>query len=120
MTDCRINGVFGNIPFNTEIIITGEIAETAQQLNLPIRRLGLICVKGQNKASMLYALGHADDQRFTTQVILAWEQWLTDIEQFQASSRSCPEIFELDRNTIEGWLKRGLLTDTKEWTLHEK
>jgi adenylate cyclase len=106
--------------FNTEIIITGEIAETAQQLNLPIRRLGLICVKGQNKASMLYALGHADDQRFTTQVILAWEQWLTDIEQFQASSRSCPEIFELDRNTIEGWLKRGLLTDTKEWTLHEK
>lgn len=107
--------------FNTEIIVTGELAETAKKLGIPARRLGLICVKGRNTSAMLYAIGSRDDQRFTAENIIAWENWLTAIERHrQETALPCPNIYRQDRLTVENWLKRGLLTEQGVWQLHEK
>lgn len=106
--------------FNTEIIVTGELADTAKKLGIPARRLGLICVKGRNRPALLYALGHHGDERFTAENIIAWEQWLTAIEQQQHTALPCPAIYRQDRLTLENWLERKLLTEQGVWHLQEK
>lgn len=107
--------------FNTEIIIPVELAEAAKKLDLPVRRLGLISVKGRNIPILLYALGNHGDQRFTVENITAWETWLADVELHrQETNLPCPEIYKLDRSTMENWLKRGLLTEQRVWCLQEK
>ncbi|MDP2902110.1 MAG: adenylate/guanylate cyclase domain-containing protein [Methylovulum sp.] len=107
--------------FNTEIIVTEELAKTAKKLGIPTRRLGLICVKGQNTPAMLYALGHRGDERCTVENRAAWELWLAAVEQHQQETTLyCPEIYRQDRLTLENWLKRGLLTAQGVWHLHEK
>ena len=107
--------------FNTEIIITGELADAAKKLDIPVRRLGLICVKGREIPAMLYALGEREDQRFTNENIAAWELWLASIELHrQKTALPCPEIYGQDRLTIENWLKWGFLTEHGVWRLQEK
>jgi hypothetical protein len=107
--------------FNTEIIVTGELAETAKKLGIPARRLGLICVKGRNIPAMLYAIGDPDDQRFSAVNIAAWENWLAAVEQHrQKTTAPCPDVYRQDRLTVENWLKRGLLNEQSVWHLHEK
>lgn len=107
--------------FNTEIIITGELAETAKKLGIPVRRLGLICVKGRNIPAMLYAAGNRGDRRFSAENITAWEDWLASVElNQQESPLPCPEVYRQDRLTLENWLKRGLLTEQGVWSLQEK
>jgi adenylate cyclase len=107
--------------FNTEIIVTGEIADTAKGMGIPTRRLGLICVKGRNRPAMLYAMGSHDDQRFAAENITAWEIWLAAVElHHHESNLYCPEIYNQDRLTMENWLKRGLLDGQGVWVLQEK
>ncbi|KJV07741.1 hypothetical protein VZ94_02820 [Methylocucumis oryzae] len=50
--------------FNTEIIIPQTLADIAVTVGIAVRRLGLICVKGRNQPTMLYAMGKHDDPRF--------------------------------------------------------
>lgn len=107
--------------FSTEIIVTGELAETAKKMDIPVRRLGLICVKGRNTPAMLYALGSRKDERFAAENITAWENWLAEVEQSQQESTlPCPDIYKKDINTIKNWLKRGLLNEQGIWRLQEK
>ena len=107
--------------FNTEIIITGELAKTAEKLDIPVRRLGLICVKGRNIPAMLYAVGNPGDERFTAENITAWEDWLASVEREQKETAlPCPDVYRQDRLTLESWLKRGLLTEQGVWSLQEK
>lgn len=107
--------------FNTEIIITGELAEIAKKQDIPVRRLGLICVKGRNIPAMLYALGCDEDPRFAAENIAAWELWLSAIELHrQETALPCPEIYRQDRLTIENWLKWGFLNEQSVWRLQEK
>lgn len=107
--------------FNTEIIITGELAEIAKSQDIAVRRLGLICVKGRNIPAMLYALGGGEDPRFAAENIAAWELWLSAIELHRReTSLPCPEIYRQDRLTIENWLKWGFLNEQGVWRLQEK
>jgi adenylate cyclase len=107
--------------FNTEIIVTEELAKTAKKLDIPVRRLGLICVKGRNTPTMLYALGDQEDERFAAENIASWENWLAAVEQHQQETTlPCPDIYRQDRLTLEGWFKRGLLTEQGVWHLQEK
>ena len=106
--------------FNTEIIVTEELAKTAKKLDIPVRRLGLICVKGRNIPAMLYAVGNRGDRRFSADNISAWENWLTSIERQRETVLPCPDIYRQDRATLESWLKRGLLDEQGVWGLQEK
>ncbi len=106
--------------FNTEIIITDDLLAMAQQLTLPVRRLGKFRVKGRNQSTLLYALGCPNDPRFTPSLITAWEQWLTDFETDSTTEKSiCPEIFEADQHILMKWQARALLKDGV-WHLDEK
>ena len=107
--------------FNTEIIVSTELAEIAKKMGIPARRLGLICVKGRNIPVMLYALGVQQDQRFIAEDIIVWENWLSSIEQHRHDmGLPCPAVYQQDRLTLENWLKRGLLTEQGVWHLQEK
>lgn len=108
--------------FNTEIIISGEFLGVAKQKGYPVRRLGLIKVKGRLRPEMLYAMGgnDPDDLRFDSQNIKRWEQWLKQIEQSQYADLECPDIYRHDKETILGWQARNLLGDDKVWYLDEK
>ncbi len=107
--------------FNAEIIVTEDLVETAKKLDIPARRLGFICVKGRNTPAMLYALGSRDDERFTTENIAVWENWIAAVEQHQQETTlPCPDVYQQDRLTLESWLKRGLLTEQGVWHLNEK
>ncbi len=107
--------------FNTEIIVSGELADTAKKLAIPVRRLGLICVKGRNIPAMLYAVGNGEDPRFCAENITAWEQWLAEVELHgRESALPCPDIYRRDRLTMENWLKCGFLTEQGVWRLQEK
>lgn len=107
--------------FNTEIIVTADLAETAKKMAVPVRRLGLICVKGRSVPAMLFAMGHADDPRFSVNAINEWEKWLSAIEQTaQNPDFPCPALFQQDQRTIENWLKCGYLTEQGIWRLLDK
>lgn len=107
--------------FNTEIIITEELVEAAKKLDISVRRLGLIRVKGRKIPAMLYALGRREDERFSAENITAWETWLAAVEQYQQETAlPCPDVYRQDRLTMENWLKRGLLTEQGVWYLQEK
>lgn len=107
--------------FNTEIIVTGELAINAKNLGIPNRRLGLICVKGRKTPALLYALGHREDERFSAANISAWELWLASVEkQGKITALPCPEVYRQDYLTIENWLNRGLLSEQGVWRLQEK
>ncbi|MGR8934824.1 MAG: adenylate/guanylate cyclase domain-containing protein [Gammaproteobacteria bacterium] len=106
--------------FSTEIIFSGDLAETAKALALPVRRLGRISVKGKKEPQTLYAVGSPGDSRFTGENIRVWEEWLSAIEQKNACALQCPDIYRKDRQTIENWLGRKLLGNDGVWHLDEK
>ncbi len=106
--------------YNTEIIVSGDFVQSAQELGFVARYLGRVVVKGRNKAEDLFALGYADDPRFAKSAILEWERWIRLVEKKLTANQSCPEIYNLDRETIKKWLAKGLLGDDGVWYLDEK
>ena len=94
--------------------------EAVEDSGLVVRRLGLFKVKGRVLPETLYALGGSDDQRFSKNNIEQWSFWLTEIESGIASELFCPDCFQKDRSTINGWLRRNLLGDDGVWYLDEK
>ena len=106
--------------FNTEIIVTEDFILAARQLNYPCRRLGRLQVKGRKEPATVYAVGHADDPRFSADTIAAWDNWLAGIETHGSSTLECPEVYRKDRTTITTWLERRLLGTDGVWHLEEK
>ncbi len=106
--------------FNTEIILSGDIVKTAEELGFIVRRLAKVIVKGQNKPEVLYALGHAEDLRFAKFEVRAWEKWINAVEQNISAKPDCPKIYALDKKTIELWLTKNLLVNKGFWQLDEK
>ena len=106
--------------FNTEIILSGDLVKTAEDLGFIVRRIAKVIVKGQNKAEDLYALGDAEDPRFAAAEVQAWENWISAIEQNSAIKQDCPEIYAQDRKTIELWMTKNLLVNKGFWQLDEK
>jgi adenylate cyclase len=106
--------------FNTEIILSGDLVNTAEELGFSVRRLAKVIVKGRTKAENLYALGHADDPRFAEFEVRCWENWIKAVEQKIAVKQDCPKIYNQDKKTIELWLAKNLLRENGEWHLDEK
>lgn len=106
--------------FNTDIIIAGDFLGAVEDSGLVVRRLGLFKVKGRVLPETLYALGRSDDQRFSGENIEQWSFWLTEIESGKASELFCPDCYQKDKSTINGWLRRNLLGDDGVWYLDEK
>jgi adenylate cyclase len=106
--------------FNTEIILSGDLVKTAEDLGFITRRLAKVIVKGQNKAEDLYALGHAEDSRFAIFEVRAWEKWINAVEQNMSVKPDCPKIYAQDKKTIELWLTKKLLVKEGFWQLDEK
>lgn len=106
--------------FNTEIIITHELAAVAQDLGYPVRRLGCFCVKGRDgQAETLFALGSKDDERLQPDVLRAWEAWLQEEENAQEHTVPCPELFKQDMQVLQKWTERKLLKN-RVWNLEDK
>ncbi len=106
--------------YNTEIIVSGNFVQAAQELGFVTRYLGRVVVKGRNKAENLFALGYRDDPRFAKQALLDWERWIRRVEKKLVANMICPDIFKQDKETIEKWLAKGLLGDDGVWYLDEK
>ena len=106
--------------FNTEIIITEALRETADTLGIPTRRLGQISVKGRKEPATLYAAGFRGDIRFEPGNITAWENWLSGMEQNLPKLPECPEIYHQDKETICKWKAKSLLGEDYVWHLDEK
>ncbi len=106
--------------YNTEIIVSGDFVQAAQELGFIARYLGRVVVKGRNKAEDIFALGYAQDPRFSQAVIIAWERWIRMLEKKLPVNEECPDIFNLDRHTIQKWLEKGILGDDGVWYLDEK
>ncbi len=106
--------------FNTEIITTVEFIDTAKKLGYPVRRLGLFCVKGRQHPETLYAIGLADDIRFSDQNIADWECWLSAEENNDGLNQvACPDVYDKDWLSMSLWKAKGLLVDGV-WILDEK
>jgi adenylate cyclase len=105
--------------FNTEIIMTADFLNTTKALGYPSRRLGYFCVKGRTQPEMLYALGSPDDYRFCSNLIDAWERWLSAMEQETSTIPFCPDVFQQDADTLHKWKRLGFLY-LGIWFLEEK
>jgi adenylate cyclase len=107
--------------FNTEIIMSSEFLATARANKFPVRRLGLIKVKGRDKPEMLYALGADElEPRFNKTNIRLWENWLAMLESGKDANVPCVDIYSKDMETLMNWKTQGLLGDDKVWYLNEK
>lgn len=95
--------------FNTEIIITADFLSTAKSLGYPTRRLGCFRVKGRDQQEILYALGAQNDQRFQADLVAAWEVWLSLEERDALNPHPCPDIFMLDKKSLQTWKDSKLL-----------
>lgn len=106
--------------FDTEIIVTAQFLTTAKTLGYPVRRLGCYRVKGRDEAETLYALGSPDDLRFQPERITIWEDWLLAEERDgRVNLQRCAGIFQLDRDNMSAWKRRGLLKNGV-WSLDLK
>jgi len=107
--------------FNTEVIITEELVADAHLSGFKVRHLGSMGVKGRIAPAIIYALGYAEDVRFSKENVQAWEQWLTMIEQGRNDPDCiCPDIFQKDKQSILTWVKRDLLNAQGVWVLDQK
>ena len=107
--------------FNTEIMITGELVDSAEKLDLKVRRIARIRVKGRTVASEIFALGKADDPRFTEEIISQWEQFCNVLMGRGDKSSPVPEVLAKDASTLLDWYDRGLLDkEQKTWNLTTK
>ncbi|XSG83795.1 MAG: adenylate/guanylate cyclase domain-containing protein [Methylohalobius sp. ZOD2] len=105
--------------FNSDLIVSEEVAVFADQAGLIRRRLGRIQVKGKLTPVTVFALGDQADARFSASCVHNWEKWLSDMERGGEPTIPCPEIYAQDRDTLNRWKKRGLLRDGV-WHLDEK
>ncbi len=107
--------------FNTDIIIAGDFLNAIELSGLKTRRLGRMEVKGRVLPETLYALGCPDDERFSTNNIAKWRQWLEQVESgLDSSHLVCPECYKKDEQTIRDWLSRDLLSNDGVWHLDKK
>lgn len=106
--------------FNTEIIITEELVADALKTGFKVRRLGSMGVKGRIEPAVIFALGYKSDLRFSENNIQQWDKWLLAIEQNLPATNECPDIFQLDKKSIQAWLARGLLGADGVWLLDQK
>jgi len=107
--------------FNTEIMITDELVSSAEKLGLKVRGIARVRVKGRAAASEIYALGKADDPRFSDEVVRQWEQFRSALEERGDQSVTVPEILALDATTLLDWYNKDLLdAETKVWILSAK
>lgn len=96
--------------FNTEILITDELAPIAKELGIAIRRIVSVVVKGRITPVTLYAMGNQSDERFRKDTVEAWELWVQD-NRGGVNAENLPEhlkVFELDADTIGHWTKQGI------------
>ncbi len=105
--------------FNTEIIITSELVDSARMLNLKIRKIARVKVKGRTEGCDIYALGKFDDLRFTDQIIKQWDYFYYLLVERGDSSAPVPEVFSKDAQTLKNWFMRNQLDKkTKTWIIH--
>jgi len=115
----RIEGLSRH--FNTEIIISDELIPSAEKLNLKVRKLARVRVKGRSIASVIYALGKSDDPRFTDQIIDQWERFHDALVENDDLSAPIPEILTKDAQTLRNWYQQGLLDkEQRVWNLTSK
>lgn len=99
--------------FNTEILITEELAAVAKTIGLRVRTVARVIVKGRLTPVNLCALGEDTDPRFNTKNIEDWETWYQ--KYVSGQQPDWPEslhLFSLDKQTIKTWVKEGL------WEMH--
>ncbi|MDC9729804.1 MAG: hypothetical protein PSN04_10845 [Methyloprofundus sp.] len=77
-------------------------------------------VKGRIEPAVIFALGYKSDLRFSENNIQQWDKWLLAIEQNLPATNECPDIFQLDKKSIQAWLARGLLGADGVWLLDQK
>jgi len=107
--------------FNTEIMITDELVSSAEKLGLKVRGIARVRVKGRAAASEIYALGKADDPRFTDEVVRQWEQFRSALEERGDQSVIAPEVLNQDAATLLDWYNKDLLDEEdKVWNLTAK
>lgn len=105
--------------FNTEIIITGELVESAKKLDLKIRKIARVQVKGRTAGCDIYALGKHDDLRFSDQIIKQWDYFYYLLVERGDSSAPVPDVFRKDAQTLKNWFIRNQLDKrTKTWVIH--
>ncbi len=105
--------------FNADIIIPENLTDAAEAHGFVCRRLGNIKVKGRVMPIQLYALGCETEDRFALEAVAQWHTWLDDIERTGSSTAFCPELFNLDQQTLLFWCNKGLLRQGV-WYLDEK
>jgi adenylate cyclase len=106
--------------FNTEIIITGNYLDNINKTNWEVRHLGIINLKGGLKPESLYALGYANDPRFSPDIIKRWNLWLSEFLTSEKTRYQCPDIFAQDKITLTRWKQLNLLSKDGIWYLLEK
>ena len=107
--------------FNTEIIITDELIPSTEKLDLKVRKLARVRVKGRTTASEIYALGKSGDPRFTEQIKKQWEHFYVALVENDDQSAPVPEILAQDAQTLLDWYEQGLLDkEQKVWNLTTK
>ncbi|BDX08318.1 hypothetical protein MACH26_38390 [Planctobacterium marinum] len=95
--------------FNTEILITEDLVKPAQELELAVRFIANVVVKGRNAPIGVYALGERSDPRFAPEKIDAWVGWQKTFHEGTAPPwPGNLEDFTLDKATLEHWQEQGL------------
>ncbi|MGR9099001.1 MAG: adenylate/guanylate cyclase domain-containing protein [Gammaproteobacteria bacterium] len=107
--------------FNTEIIITEELVDTAQRLNYKVRKIAHIAPKGKTAGCNIFALGKPDDIRFSDKLIKQWEYFYYLLVERSDFTATAPEIFRQDAATLKDWYNQGVFDkETKTWVLTQK
>ncbi|MEQ9022792.1 MAG: adenylate/guanylate cyclase domain-containing protein, partial [Pseudomonadales bacterium] len=94
--------------FDTEIIISEELAPTAEELGYRVRKIASVKVKGRLDVTTLYAMGETDDSRFSDELVKKWEEFWNRLQQ---TGEVLPWNFEAlrkDHETLVRWHKQGL------------
>lgn len=95
--------------FNTEILITEELRDSATGLGFKTRICACVVVKGRNTPVTLYALGEASDPRFSDVNIQSWETWYQGfVTEKNPTWPDSLSIFNKDKRTIETWKQESL------------
>lgn len=95
--------------FNTEILITEELAAIARTIGLQVRTVARVIVKGRLTPVNICALGEKSDPRFDEESITAWETWYKDYVSGRKPDWSTSlHLYSLDKQTIETWVEQGL------------
>ncbi|MBE1301037.1 MAG: hypothetical protein GJ680_14145 [Alteromonadaceae bacterium] len=95
--------------FSSDILITEELVEPALELNLKLRKVARVVVKGRLEPVTLYGLGIQSDMLFDQSLVASWENWYAStVGNISGVVDSCPEQFTRDHDTILQWLRQDL------------